>query len=142
MKRTTLRGLVVIEFLLAANAGLLFAQSSFFTEGVTCRTNRTVLQRGSERTLLEAKMKMPGGIEVFTNGTFRVNEGKTRHLQEGQLLRPDGNLDRKSTRLNSSHLGISYAVFCLKKKNSRPTLRHYPTRNPAARSWRLRTAPS
>src|SRR5262245_62192817 len=25
--------------------------------------------------------------------------------------------DRKSTRLNSSHLGISYAVFCLKKKN-------------------------
>src|SRR5262245_34644732 len=27
-----------------------------------------------------------------------------------------GYLDRKSTRLNSSHLGISYAVFCLKKK--------------------------
>src|ERR1039458_10689715 len=26
-------------------------------------------------------------------------------------------LDRKSTRLNSSHLGISYAVFCFKKKN-------------------------
>src|ERR1035438_10752733 len=26
--------------------------------------------------------------------------------------------DRKSTRLNSSHLGISYAVFCLKKKES------------------------
>src|ERR1039458_10787929 len=30
-----------------------------------------------------------------------------------RLLNP---LDRKSTRLNSSHLGISYAVFCLKKK--------------------------
>src|ERR1039458_10642089 len=30
-----------------------------------------------------------------------------------RLRRPD----RKSTRLNSSHLGISYAVFCLKKKN-------------------------
>src|SRR2546426_7579878 len=28
-------------------------------------------------------------------------------------------LDRKSTRLNSSHLVISYAVFCLKKKNKR-----------------------
>src|SRR5205814_3983798 len=27
--------------------------------------------------------------------------------------------DRKSTRLNSSHLGISYAVFCLKKKNKK-----------------------
>src|ERR1035438_624412 len=29
--------------------------------------------------------------------------------------------DRKSTRLNSSHLGISYAVFCLKKKNKKKT---------------------
>src|SRR3712207_8886444 len=30
------------------------------------------------------------------------------------------NKDRKSTRLNSSHANISYAVFCLKKKNRRP----------------------
>src|SRR5437899_7053412 len=30
--------------------------------------------------------------------------------------------DRKSTRLNSSHLGISYAVFCLKKKTRRAYL--------------------
>src|SRR3712207_8973733 len=29
----------------------------------------------------------------------------------------DDDLDRKSTRLNSSHANISYAVFCLKKKN-------------------------
>src|SRR3712207_7777276 len=29
----------------------------------------------------------------------------------------EGRLDRKSTRLNSSHANISYAVFCLKKKN-------------------------
>src|SRR5262245_64827219 len=29
--------------------------------------------------------------------------------------------DRKSTRLNSSHLGISYAVFCLKKKKKKTT---------------------
>src|ERR1039458_3801107 len=31
-------------------------------------------------------------------------------------------LDRKSTRLNSSHLGISYAVFCLKKTQNAPGL--------------------
>src|SRR5271165_7305203 len=30
--------------------------------------------------------------------------------------------DRKSTRLNSSHVKISYAVFCLKKKNTKKTL--------------------
>src|SRR5690242_21068038 len=32
-------------------------------------------------------------------------------------LRNGFTLDRKSTRLNSSHMSISYAVFCLKKKN-------------------------
>src|SRR5690625_1392366 len=34
------------------------------------------------------------------------------------FLRLEICLDRKSTRLNSSHVAISYAVFCLKKKNS------------------------
>src|SRR3712207_8081213 len=33
-------------------------------------------------------------------------------------VRPPHHPDRKSTRLNSSHANISYAVFCLKKKNS------------------------
>src|SRR5256885_13333832 len=33
-------------------------------------------------------------------------------------------VDRKSTRLNSSHLVISYAVFCLKKKNTRSDQNH------------------
>src|SRR5437899_10130117 len=35
--------------------------------------------------------------------------------------------DRKSTRLNSSHLGISYAVFCLKKKTNLTTTLHIYT---------------
>src|SRR5438045_6810227 len=35
---------------------------------------------------------------------------------EGSIPSRDAFIDRKSTRLNSSHLGISYAVFCLKKK--------------------------
>src|SRR3712207_8332113 len=34
------------------------------------------------------------------------------------LSHPGGTEDRKSTRLNSSHANISYAVFCLKKKNN------------------------
>src|SRR5699024_12590168 len=33
------------------------------------------------------------------------------------LLSQGATVDRKSTRLNSSHVSISYAVFCLKKKN-------------------------
>src|SRR5438067_6021279 len=35
--------------------------------------------------------------------------------------------DRKSTRLNSSHVSISYAVFCLKKKKKKTTTRHNTT---------------
>src|SRR5256885_4002871 len=39
------------------------------------------------------------------------------HGLERLRRQPRRDLDRKSTRLNSSHLVISYAVFCLKKKN-------------------------
>src|SRR5256885_7324790 len=41
------------------------------------------------------------------------------HLRS--VVTPEYSLDRKSTRLNSSHLVISYAVFCLKKKKKRLT---------------------
>src|SRR2546426_5450293 len=49
--------------------------------------------------------------------TFRITATNRMNLQ--RLLLPQVRIqrDRKSTRLNSSHLVISYAVFCLKKKN-------------------------
>src|SRR3712207_7481528 len=37
--------------------------------------------------------------------------------EDHEVTARGGSLDRKSTRLNSSHANISYAVFCLKKKN-------------------------
>src|SRR5256885_8233714 len=43
----------------------------------------------------------------------RVTEDEVVQVSPGQVV---GVGDRKSTRLNSSHLVISYAVFCLKKK--------------------------
>src|SRR2546430_9584169 len=48
-----------------------------------------------------------------------VATGQTRRLTEGpgSDRQPRWSPDRKSTRLNSSHSQISYAVFCLKKKN-------------------------
>src|SRR2546430_5813601 len=64
----------------------------------------------------------------------RTGGGRQRHphraAQGGRRLRrlsrPRPRPDRKSTRLNSSHSQISYAVFCLKKKkkknNHRPTI--------------------
>src|SRR3712207_7733502 len=43
---------------------------------------------------------------------------KTRQTEMGEVM-GDGLEDRKSTRLNSSHANISYAVFCLKKKKDK-----------------------
>ncbi len=92
MKRMRFRCLLVIQFSLIANTGMLFAQPNSSSEGVTCRTNCTLLIQGGEWTLLDEDVKMPGGIEVFTNCTFQINKGKERQLQEGQILRPDGYL--------------------------------------------------
>src|SRR2546426_3576347 len=53
-------------------------------------------------------------------------EGVVREVIESRLLGRGGAafpVDRKSTRLNSSHLVISYAVFCLKKKKIYQELR-------------------
>src|SRR3989442_10337792 len=44
-----------------------------------------------------------------------------RELREA-LAQPAAHTDRKSTRLNSSHVRISYAVFCLKKKKKKTIL--------------------
>src|SRR5688572_31998927 len=73
----------------------------------------------------------------------RVDEDEERHQGLGEQARPrdrhaerdphhrgqrerahdlDGREDRKSTRLNSSHSQISYAVFCLKKKKNKNKL--------------------
>src|SRR5690625_6236275 len=75
------------------------------------------------------------GRDLIAAGSSRVGRGGTAHGGHGM---PDSGtqldknwtaglrclreyapnfLDRKSTRLNSSHVAISYAVFCLKKKN-------------------------
>src|SRR5262245_62594202 len=57
-----------------------------------------------------------GGKEVHRTG-HEPARGEDPHLLQRHL-----GPDRKSTRLNSSHLGISYAVFCLKKKKKTMTI--------------------
>src|SRR3712207_8727649 len=51
---------------------------------------------------------------------FRAREGSSTGYAKTGLA------DRKSTRLNSSHANISYAVFCLKKKKTQHCLSEYP----------------
>src|SRR5258707_5192193 len=51
---------------------------------------------------------------------FRVDASRSRKNSPAipvlQIRKASQNIDRKSTRLNSSHANISYAVFCLKKQ--------------------------
>src|SRR3712207_8023473 len=49
---------------------------------------------------------------------------KARDIEEAARADDLLDQDRKSTRLNSSHANISYAVFCLKKKKSNITINH------------------
>src|SRR2546422_5890603 len=56
------------------------------------------------------------GYRSFVSGRHRSAGGAGSAATGGDRSR-----DRKSTRLNSSHGYISYAVFCLKKKNNRET---------------------
>src|SRR2546427_11973849 len=53
------------------------------------------------------------GLTHHTTGGQLIRSGAVLQLLLGNMGRPG---DRKSTRLNSSHSQISYAVFCLKKK--------------------------
>src|SRR3712207_7525988 len=64
---------------------------------------------------------MPWQKLVFANLFGFVERGTTtRRFRQAVVYVPRGNgKDRKSTRLNSSHANISYAVFCLKKKQIR-----------------------
>src|SRR3712207_2450939 len=83
------------------------------------------------RTLFARAVETPGGLKIDTIHAFcerllhlvpfEANvPARFAVLDESQtdemLAQATANVDRKSTRLNSSHANISYAVFCLKKK--------------------------
>src|SRR3712207_8702719 len=64
-------------------------------------------------------------VEADQLGAEDEAGGVAHRRSEGQVELPIGALDRKSTRLNSSHANISYAVFCLKKKKEQQELSNY-----------------
>src|SRR3712207_8369706 len=77
----------------------LFPYTTLFRSGVAVGC-----EEGLEGSDQVAVVLAVGGLEGPDKRPGRVDLGRTRQ-------------DRKSTRLNSSHANISYAVFCLKKKN-------------------------
>src|SRR2546426_4846137 len=63
--------------------------------------------------------------ECVTVSVDKVDFREPIHVRDLVTAMARVNLDRKSTRLNSSHLVISYAVFCLKKKKRKKNMIGY-----------------
>src|SRR2546426_5094502 len=68
---------------------------------------------------LDGDIQSEGSLNLGDNAVVKGNLNVNTVVMRGKVNGID--VDRKSTRLNSSHLAISYAVFCLKKKRSLPT---------------------
>src|SRR5256885_10950496 len=88
----------------------LFPYTTLFRSQQVARCD----MRDAELIADEARLRPLAGTRSPNQQRHRVS---TRHHAS----------DRKSTRLNSSHLVISYAVFCLKKKTDQPYHRTYVT---------------
>src|SRR5207249_7003131 len=85
--------------------------------------NAAYLARGGKKVLVCERRHVLGGAAVteevfpgfkFSVASYVVSLLRPEIIRELDLPR-HGMEDRKSTRLNSSHVSISYAVFCLKK---------------------------
>src|SRR5690606_42013612 len=90
--------IVFVLVILRRPKSALFPYTTLFRSGHICR--------GSEQKCFLAGRRI---------GHQAVEPHDPQHLPE----------DRKSTRLNSSHVKISYAVFCLKKKNNKKHNKRY-----------------
>src|SRR5258708_4587951 len=103
--------------------------------GQRANRRRCVLLLVKERPPIEAAIgglpNAPGHTAKIINVVLADDAGNGEHASAAKG--PDK--DRKSTRLNSSHQIISYAVFCLKKKKKKPL---YRTNNCARHDARLR----
>src|SRR3712207_8663220 len=89
----------------------LFPYTTLFRSGRRLRPRRAPRRRLSAQTRPQTLGASPAPRPA--RGALGVLDAGPRVSVEVDVLEA---LDRKSTRLNSSHANISYAVFCLKKK--------------------------
>src|SRR3712207_8739999 len=89
----------------------LFPYTTLFRSAVARRGGHTSTIQEMMMFYLINDMIVPGS--TYWNIVFGKESGDALKDEEGMKTE-----DRKSTRLNSSHANISYAVFCLKKKKT------------------------
>src|SRR3712207_6904875 len=73
------------------------------------------------------KLKAMDAEEALTFPVLAANDARMKHLFDNRYGTGHSSIVKigKSTRLNSSHANISYAVFCLKKKKSKQPTHNY-----------------
>src|SRR3989475_7433755 len=109
-QQTAFRALLLVLGLAAASVvGVMLVQFESFVEPLV--------------VLLAAPLSFVGAMTLLlvTGTPLNVSSFMGLILLVGLIVNEE-TLDRKSTRLNSSHSQISYAVFCLKKKKSNQTI--------------------
>src|SRR5690625_3089562 len=93
------------------------AQTEMIHQLASHRSTRTIgTDRGGRGAITH---KMDGRILFHFRGQPSTHENSAIRFPNHQRSQMIQGTDRKSTRLNSSHVAISYAVFCLKKKKKR-----------------------
>src|SRR3712207_7628563 len=94
--------------------GLIFAKTMSPT---TIATVIAMFSRSNVVSLMSVPLRFAGADDAVRLDSDRLDRAPGAHLPASPRSVATRRLDRKSTRLNSSHANISYAVFCLKKKN-------------------------
>src|SRR5699024_11369840 len=102
----------------------------FVSQRLTARKVNKLIQKKAQLAEIPMRDRLVKGRQLSLTGQslkqFQLLEAKYNHLETNEFnnidlkantVLFDSQGDRKSTRLNSSHVSISYAVFCLKKKS-------------------------
>src|SRR5262245_64414240 len=85
-------------------------------------------RRSSDLCDSESSLRRPDQqAQPLDRTELLIAQSGTLQGRELEQHRDTVGIDRKSTRLNSSHLGISYAVFCLKKKKKKKYITEHNT---------------
>src|SRR5690242_18593589 len=123
--RLIVTGIAIVTLVVGAGAGLAAADEYGNAPVVTVRMT-------DNEFTPQTVVVDPGTIVRW------VNAGRNKHniivdrtsieWSSSKTVKPGGE-DRKSTRLNSSHMSISYAVFCLKKKKKKKKQQTKSTKN-------------
>src|SRR5690242_7614605 len=106
-------GLPTIMIMLIANRFFKFREKKLEVEAL--HAAEKAAQYAARSSELEERVRVLEKI---------VTDGGAQTASQIEALRDPPRRDRKSTRLNSSHMSISYAVFCLKKKKKQKNTTH------------------